>query len=125
MRLTSINSAASRLADLADVNSHDSSAMQVREARFIDALAEASDGAGAQTLTLEPAALNAADEAWVNFVALSEQLQNPRLSQDRQNAIIAGLAENLKAFREQSGPLMMQVDQYLASREATALAEKR
>jgi hypothetical protein len=61
--------------------------------------------------------LHAADEAWVNFVAISEQLQNPNLSQEKQNALLEGLAENLRSFRMQSGPLVEQVDKFFASRQ--------
>ncbi len=81
----------------------------------------AAAGAPASPPSLDQTALNAADEAWVNFVAVSEQLQNPQLSQEKQNALLVDLAENLRTFRQQSGPLLQQVDDFFASRQATGL----
>jgi hypothetical protein len=73
----------------------------------------------AATLSLDQSALHAADEAWVNFVAISEQLQNPNLPQEKQKALLQRLAENLRAFRTQSGPLVEQVDNFFASSQAS------
>ena len=97
------------------------------EASFRLALAKADaanarseSGLGAPTLSLDQSALHAADEAWVNFVAYSEQLQNPNLSQEKQNALLEGLVQNLRTFRNQSGPLVEQVDNFFASRQASS-----
>jgi hypothetical protein len=114
-------------ADLARVRSEEPFANQAQEASFKLALAGANvqpapaAGAPASPPSLDQTALNAADEAWVNFVAVSEQLQNPQLSQEKQNALLVDLAENLRTFRQQSGPLLQQVDDFFASRQATGL----
>jgi hypothetical protein len=92
---------------------------QTQEASFQLALAEANGSSSvspASTFSLDPSALNAADEAWVNFVAVSEQLQNPSLSLEKRNVLLSELEEKLRTFREQSGPLVQQVDNYFALR---------
>ncbi len=118
---SAIGSLSSGAADLAGSRTEDPFTNHPQEVSFKLALAGAAGGPGSATLCLDQSALNAADEAWVNFVAISEQLQKPHLSQDKQNGLLADLADNLRTFREQSAPLLQQVDNFFASRQTSSL----
>jgi hypothetical protein len=62
--------------------------------------------------------LIAADDAWVEFLAVSEQLQNPRLQPEEKSQLLKGLTESWRSFINQSEPIVRQVEDYIA-REAS------
>jgi hypothetical protein len=62
--------------------------------------------------------LTAADDAWVEFLALSEQLQNPQLLPEERSQLLRGLTESWRSFMSQSEPIVRQVEDYIA-REAS------
>jgi uncharacterized protein (DUF2267 family) len=90
----------------------------VEAAAFEAALSNAKTQADSDTFRPDRAALERADDAWVNMVALSEQLQKPGLSQEQQDAVFEMLSENLRVFREESKPLLEKVDGFIAAAEA-------
>jgi hypothetical protein len=62
--------------------------------------------------------LTAADDAWVKFLAVSEQLQNPQLPPEEKSQLLKGLTESWRSFMSQSEPIVRQVEDYIA-REAS------
>jgi hypothetical protein len=61
--------------------------------------------------------LIAADDAWVEFLAVSEQLQNPQLLPEEKDQLLKGLTERWRSFMSQSEPIVRQLEEYIA-REA-------
>jgi hypothetical protein len=61
-----------------------------------------------------PQALSAADDAWVEFLAVSEQLQNPQLLAEEKSQLLKGLAESWRSFQSQSEPIVRQLEDYIA-----------
>ena len=95
---------------------------QSQEASFnalVGANAQVSPAAGSRSpvLPLDLSALSAADEKWVNFVWFSQQLQNPGLTPDQQDTLLAGLQENLRTFQQQNEPIVRQVGDFFAAKE--------
>jgi hypothetical protein len=66
---------------------------------------------------LHAGTLIAADDAWVTFLAVSEQLQNPQLAPEVKSQLLKGLTESWRSFMNQSEPIVRQVEDYIA-REA-------
>lgn len=108
-----------------DVGSADSAA------KFENALAHAPMGvssigdadkphAGSADFSMDPRTLTAADDAWVGFLAISERLQNPKLSVEQKDALLKDLTENWRSFRSQSEPIARQLDSYIASQTGGA-----
>lgn len=58
--------------------------------------------------------LTAADDAWVGFLAKSEQLQNPKLSAEKKTELLNELADTWRSFRSQSEPIVRQIEDYIA-----------
>jgi hypothetical protein len=98
-------------------------------AKFEQALAQTPVGSAAPSGVDSPAAppgggfpvaegtLIAADDAWVEFLAVSEQLQNPQLPAEQKTQLLKGLTESWRSFVSQSEPIVRQVEDYIA-REA-------
>lgn len=68
-----------------------------------------SDPSGAPSFVLGQGALNAADDAWVNVVALTEELHKTDLSPEKRASLLNDLAQNWQIFQEQSGPILREV----------------
>ena len=97
-------------------------------AKFEQALAQAPAGRAAlgEVESLTPAApsgagfpvqagtLIAADDAWVTFLAVSEQLQNPQLLPEEKSLLLKGLTASWRSFMSQSEPIVRQVEDYIA-----------
>jgi hypothetical protein len=54
---------------------------------------------------LHPRTLNAADDAWVEVLAVIEELREPRLSDERRQIILKSLAERWRSFLTRSEPI--------------------
>jgi hypothetical protein len=54
---------------------------------------------------LHPQTLNAADDAWVEVLAVIEELCEPRLSDERRQIILKSLAERWRSFLTRSEPI--------------------
>lgn len=76
-----------------------------------------------KSFSMDPRALTAADDAWVRFLAISEQLQNPQLSDARKGSLLKDLTENWRSFQSQSEPIARQVEDYIASQAAGPAGE--
>jgi hypothetical protein len=63
---------------------------------------------------LPPQALIAADDAWVEFLATSERLQNPQLPPEEKSQLLKGLTESWRSFQSQSGTITSQLEDYIA-----------
>jgi hypothetical protein len=61
---------------------------------------------------IDPQTLDAADDAWVRFLAISEQLRSPGLSAEKRDSLLGALAENWRAFKSQSEPIGRLVENY-------------
>ena len=118
----------------------DANAEAVQAAKFENALAQAPSSstaaanppqpeAGEQSssakLAIDTNALTAADDAWVRFLAVSEQLQNPLLPTAVKDSLLKDLTANWRSFRSQSEPIIRQLDDYVASRDAVPSGEPR
>jgi hypothetical protein len=75
--------------------------------------------------TLDTNALTAADDAWVRFLAVSEQLQNPLLPAAAKDSLMKELTVNWRSFRSQSDPIIRQLDDYMASMDGVPAGEPR
>ncbi len=70
----------------------------------------------AKGFRVDPHRLTAADDAWVGFLAISEQLQNPSLSAEQQEALLRDLADYWRSFLSQSEPIARQFGAYMVNR---------
>ncbi len=75
--------------------------------------------------SIDTNALTAADDAWVRFLAVSEQLQNPSLPAAVKDSLMKDLTANWRSFRNQSEPIIRQLDAYVASQDASLPVEPR
>jgi hypothetical protein len=75
--------------------------------------------------TPDTSALTAADDAWVRFLAVSEQLQNPSLPAAAKDSLVKQLAVSWRSFRSQSDPIIRQLDDYMASKDGVPAGEPR
>jgi hypothetical protein len=74
-------------------------------------------GASSSAFPVPAGTLIAADDAWVEFLAVSEQLQNPQLLPEEKDQLLKGLTESWRSFMSQSEPIVRQLEDYIA-REA-------
>jgi hypothetical protein len=81
----------------------------VSEAERLSAAAPTGTG-----FAVPPHILRAADDAWVEFLAVSEQLQNPQLPPEEKSQLLKGLAESWRSFQSQSEPIVRQLEDYIA-----------
>jgi hypothetical protein len=59
-----------------------------------------------------PQALVAADDAWVEVVAIAEQLRDPALPQEKKPQLLKSLVENWRLFQDQSAPIARMLEEY-------------
>jgi hypothetical protein len=76
-------------------------------------------------LVLDANALTAADDAWVRFLAISEQLQNPSLPAAAKASLMNELTLNWRSFRSQSEPIARQLEDYIAKQETAPAGDRR
>lgn len=68
----------------------------------------------APNIVLGEVALNAADDAWVNVVALTEELHRTDLSPGQRANLLGELAQNWQTFQQESGPILREVENLIA-----------
>lgn len=87
--------------------------------QFLDTIAQVA-GIGLEKHMITPQALNAADDAWVEVVALAEQLRDPELAQDKKPQLLKSLVENWRLFQDQSAPIARLLKEYAVYEAAVA-----
>lgn len=103
--------------DLATLRVSDTSSAQ-DEAKFQSIMKQSAGESAARTdgFDIDPNAINAADDSWVNVVAKVELLQNGNLEKEQREVLVREITENWRNFQSQSGSIVRQLESYISTK---------